>query len=99
MTIWWKKITTIKSDKDNEYGKKKHAEIIQLNCDCFKFICFISKNEIGRELRQYFISLEKIFVLFQNSMVQKRANKIRELDEQSKKSTNLINENKKNKCQ
>lgn len=48
-----------RNSKAPQAGKNK--EIIMLTIDCFKFMCMLSNNDIGKQVKTYYLDLEKVF--------------------------------------
>ena len=42
-------------------GGGKNKENIMLTVDCFKSMCMLSNSEIGKQVKNYYLDLEKIF--------------------------------------
>ncbi|MBE7411364.1 MAG: hypothetical protein L6Q54_11440 [Leptospiraceae bacterium] len=66
----------IKEDSSKKYGKKK--ETIYLTKDCFKEFCMLAETEKGREVRQYFLKVEKEFYRLKEFSTAKENTKLKE---------------------
>lgn len=65
----------------------QNEEIIMLTADCFKHMCMISLNSIGRQIRDYYIILEKIVFKYSNYLLlleKNYSNKLYRVHEQLK---------------
>ena len=49
---------------------------IFLSMDCFKTLCMLSNNEVGNQIRQYYLDLDKVFEVFTNQQQENKLKKI-----------------------
>lgn len=64
-------------DRGIKKGPKKQQYLISI--DCFKQLCMMRKNDIGKKIRQYFITVEKLafqFIEYQTESKLKKQNKL-----------------------
>jgi len=47
--------------KSRHGGAGQNKEIIMLTVDCFKTMCMMSRNKIGKKIQRYYLDLEKVF--------------------------------------
>lgn len=70
-----------------------NSEIIMLTVDCFKEMCIYSNNDIGKQVRRYYLDIEKVFKRYINLEFINRNNKISLLERENKKLAKLHNSN------
>lgn len=67
-------------------GQKK--EIIMITIDCFKTICQLTKSKKGKEVRRYFIEVEKLLFRYQEYIIQGLENKVKSIEKGKKPKIN-----------
>lgn len=78
-------ITKIKKIK-GQGGQKN--EIIMLSIDCFKMICQSTQSKKGKEVRKYFIEVEKLLNKYKSYVIEGLENKISKLEKSIKPKIN-----------
>ncbi len=75
-----------KVEKNTKGGKKK--EIILLTIDCFKMICQSTQSKKGKEVRRYFIEVEKLMNKYKDYIIQGLENKVKAIEKGQKPKVN-----------
>jgi len=72
-------ITEVNKKHVNSSGAS-HAEIIMITPDCFKELCMISQTDKAKEVRKYYLSVEKLIRKYHQHIQEKLQNKIQLLN-------------------
>jgi phage anti-repressor protein/predicted GIY-YIG superfamily endonuclease len=67
-------------------GQKK--EIIMISIDCFKMICQSTKSKKGKEVRRYFIDVEKLLNKYKSYIIEGLEDKVKSLQKDRKPKIN-----------
>lgn len=72
-------ITNINKKREHKFGPS-HIEIIMITPDCFKELCMISQVDKAKEVRQYYLSIEKLIKRYHQYIHEKLQKKIKLLE-------------------
>ena len=66
-------------------GAGKNKENIMLTVDCFKSMCMLSNSEIGKQVKNYYLDLEKIFKQYIILEFQEKQLQLTQLEQKTEK--------------
>ena len=62
-----------------------NREIILLTPDCFKMLCLRSKTKNAEKIRQYYLTLEKLVIIYKDDIIKNQNKRIEQLENNLKK--------------